>query len=123
MRSRAQAAAKISREMCQFFFLLWFTDRNKTHAGLWKCDNGLQRLDKKLENLAGHAKSLVNDVFNCGIKFYGGVVIYCMISKKQKESYDFLRDLVGHIPQMCPAVFKHLTTAPSVWKEGTNLYE
>jgi len=34
---------------------------------------------ENLQNLAGHAKSPVNDVFNCAIKFYGELIIYFII--------------------------------------------
>lgn len=68
-----------------------------------------------MENLAGHAKSLVNDVFNCAIKFYVGVIIYGIVAKKLEESYLFLRDR-GHIPPMCPAAFKTLTIAFATWE-------
>lgn len=37
-------------------------------------------------------KSLVNDVFNCAIKFYVGVIIYGIVAKNLEESYLLLRD-------------------------------
>lgn len=67
-----------------------------------------------MENLAGHAKSLVNDVFNCAIKFYVGVIIYGIVAKNLEDSYLFLRDQ-GHIPPMCSAATKILTIALAMW--------
>lgn len=90
-------------------------NRNETHTGLCKCNEGLQRLDEKVENLAGYAKSLVNDVFKCAIKFYVRVIIYGIVAKNLEESYLFLRDQ-GHIPPMCPGAFKILTIALAMWE-------